>query len=237
MKKVKFNPPGVTLAAPQKASDALDQKLAAAALRKSREGKIPHRQELAALNRIEKSREEAQRWQYYHTVPIRHYCQMAERQLAALRSQSELYGIPCKGVEVDLAPVIKWLHDTVSDKKFRRVRDPDFDDTKAALDRNRLAQAEMREMELKRKKNEMLTAEDAALIVGRVCSTGVQCLQNLENSIAGELAIWISDDALRALPADQRADKVRKFVAEQCRTMRQDAAKTLRQWVDEIKDV
>lgn len=98
------------------ASEQIDRELAAAALRKRQAGQQPDRRELAALRRIEKAREETDRQHYYATCPKKDYLRMAGRPTGSLHRQADLYGIPIRGSPIDLAAVIRWLHDFLHER-------------------------------------------------------------------------------------------------------------------------
>ncbi len=214
---------------PQTVISAVDEKLASAALRKTREGKVPHGQELAALKRVERAREETQRWDFYRTVSMAHYAEMTGRQPPNLKKQAALYGIPCSGPVIDLTKCIRWLHDTVSDKKFRRFSDPHADARLAALERYRTAAAEQKEMELAAQRGEMFDLATVKALVGACTSRLVQCLMNVENSIGSEFAVWLTDPAIQTMPAELRARKVREFVGKTCAEIRRQEAMDIRE--------
>lgn len=97
-------------------SEKIDQELAAGCLRKRRAGEKTTREEVAALRRIEKAREEDLRWQYYETVPKKHYRELAgngekPRGAQIILDQAERYGLPLKGKTVNLREVIRAFHD------------------------------------------------------------------------------------------------------------------------------
>src|SRR4051812_12065715 len=81
-------------AAPRKASEIVDGRMAAIAIAKSRAGESPTAAERAALGRFQRAEEERQRWEYYRTIPQVHYSQMSGRQPKILAEQQERYGIP-----------------------------------------------------------------------------------------------------------------------------------------------
>ncbi len=88
-----------------------DAQLARAALAKKRRNQKPNRQELAALRRIEKQREEELRRQYYASIPQKHWREMSSRQTKQLNEQAQRYGIPFGGKTINLPEVVRKLHD------------------------------------------------------------------------------------------------------------------------------
>lgn len=115
---------------PEAVSERIDQELAAACLRKRQAGQKPTREEIAALRRIEKAREEALRWQYYETVPKKHYLEMAgngvkPRAAGIILEQADRYGLPLKGKTVNLRDVIRGFHDFIAENKYKLAADDD----------------------------------------------------------------------------------------------------------------
>lgn len=100
---------------PSDAQREHDERLAAEALRKQKAGAKPKRDELAALVRVRAAREEEDRWKHYRSVPKKHYISMSGRQQKVLDEQSARYGLPAMGPSVDLAAVLRWFHDFLSD--------------------------------------------------------------------------------------------------------------------------
>jgi hypothetical protein len=88
-----------------------DRRLAAEGLARRRAGGKPNRQEAAAIRKIERAREEEDRWRYYRAVPQKHYREMSGRQTKVLNEQAIRHGIPCGGPVIDLAAVVRWVHD------------------------------------------------------------------------------------------------------------------------------
>ena len=104
---------------PSTASDQYDLKLVASAAQKVRAGQTLTRQERSALKKFESAKEEERRWQYYQTVPKRHYLEMSGRQTRTLHEQADLYGAPLRGPTIDLSAVIRWLHDFLAANRHK----------------------------------------------------------------------------------------------------------------------
>lgn len=96
---------------PASVSDKLEREEAARAYRKVMAGEKLSRAEQAALRRFEKEKEETQRWQYYRTIPQKHWREMSGRQSKVLNEQAERYGIPFGGRTISLPDVVRALHD------------------------------------------------------------------------------------------------------------------------------
>jgi hypothetical protein len=110
---------------PTTTSEEIDRERARRALEKRRQGKEPTREELAALRRIEKAREEEQRWSFYRSIPQKHWREMSGRQPKILREQAQAYGIPFDGATVDLPTVVKALHDFLAKNGRKLLADTD----------------------------------------------------------------------------------------------------------------
>ncbi len=70
--------------------------------------------EQAALKRHEKGREEALRWQYYRSIPQKHWREMSGRQAKVLNEQALLYGLPFGTASISLPDVVRRLHDLLA---------------------------------------------------------------------------------------------------------------------------
>ena len=251
-------------------------------MQKSAAGETPSAQELAALKRIEKAQEEADRWRYYHSIPQKHWATMSGRQPKILAEQAGRYGLPFGGALIDLQALAKAFHDFLAanaaslaqaipgiglntplpeetTKALSDGTDPlavtraammfaskrlahaagqglaassDFENLKKALQEMR--QMEQAQIDLRLQRRELMTGDECRQMVGEGCTVALRCIENLTNALGPELAIWISDDALRALPADQRADKVRRFVEHVCREVRQQASRDWIAWMSTL---
>ncbi len=99
--------------------DAATQDLAQRALQKRRLKQRPTREEERALRRVTKAAEEKQRWEFYASIPKKHYRSMSGRQTKTLNEQAELHGIPIGGDTIDLTALVRWIHDFLATHKHR----------------------------------------------------------------------------------------------------------------------
>lgn len=99
----------------------------ARAYRKVMDGKKADltREERTAVERHEKGKEERLRWQYYGSIPQKHWRQMSGRQAKVINEQAVRYGIPFDGATVSLPAVVKALHDFLAENKHKLARDDD----------------------------------------------------------------------------------------------------------------
>ena len=109
------------------AAEVLDQRLAAAALEKSRRGEKPTGQEAAALRRIEKAREERDRERFYRSVPKRHFLAMAGRQATTVNGMGRTWNMPVFGRTVDLYAFVGWVFNFLAEHKheLKAIREGD----------------------------------------------------------------------------------------------------------------
>lgn len=150
---------------PLSQSEKITRDMARSATKKSAAGKKPTASELAALRRVEKQTEEARRWEYYETIPKRHWQEMSGRPPKVLNEQDDRYGIPLRGKDVSLPAIARWLHNFLADNAriFSAAKDDPLmggpgDDE--GLRRYRLAKADLAELELARKSGELRPADE-----------------------------------------------------------------------------
>lgn len=96
---------------PASVSDKLERDEAARAYKKVMLGEKLSRSEQASLRKFEKEKEETQRWQYYKSIPQKHWREMSGRQTKVLQEQAQRYGIPFDGRTISLPNVVRALHD------------------------------------------------------------------------------------------------------------------------------
>lgn len=116
-------------ASPSPPADAAmrsDKDLVARAYRKVMERKELTRQEAIALNRHEKEKEERLRWQYYGSIPQKHWRGMSGRQTKVINEQAQRYNIPFGGAVVSLPAVVRAFHDFLADNAVKLARDDDL---------------------------------------------------------------------------------------------------------------
>src|SRR3954466_7843060 len=81
------------------------------------------RAERQALQRHEKDKEERLRWQFYRSIPQKHWRERTGRQTKVLQEQASRYGLPFGGATVDLPAVVRALHDFVAENALRLAQD------------------------------------------------------------------------------------------------------------------
>jgi hypothetical protein len=103
--------------------EKLVRDLAARAIEKQKTGQKPTREEAAALKRVRKNQEEKLRWQYYETIPQKHWTEMSGRQPKVLKEQEAATGIPCGGSLISLPAVVRKWHDLLATHKYDKEID------------------------------------------------------------------------------------------------------------------
>ena len=157
---------------PRIARGRLDRELATAALEKERLGQTPTRRERQALRRVEQRREEEQRWEFYGTIPKKHWCSMSGRQRKVLLDQARRYGVPLGGRTIDLSAFATWLHDFL-DGPGRKVlvtdgEDPMTGENSPALERWREERYQLAQLKRREKEGGLMPRDEIHTMLGRV---------------------------------------------------------------------
>jgi phage terminase Nu1 subunit (DNA packaging protein) len=185
-------------------TDSVDERitkeLAASGLKKRQAGGTPTAREQAAIRKLEKQREEEQRWQYYRTVPKKHWNLMSGRVNQVLKKQAEIHGIPLDGATIDLTKVVRWLHDFLAANRIILMRDEDEDAALMAgegpaIERWRLAKAQIAEIELEQKRQRLLPIDEIHRGLARSASIMRRAGERLER-LFGPDARKIFDEAI-----------------------------------------
>lgn len=109
------------------ASQTIERQLAQAALKKKAAGKKPTSQELAALRRLEKETEDRRRWEYYATIPLKHWRELCGRQTNQIKQQADLYGAPTAEATIDLGKFLRWFYKFLADNGRKLLADDSED--------------------------------------------------------------------------------------------------------------
>jgi hypothetical protein len=160
-------------AAPLDASSRVDRDLVASAIRKVAGGQSVQltRQERSALKRHEKAKEEQHRWQYYASIPQKHWRQMSGRQTKVLHEQASRYGIPFGGPVVNLPAVAKAIHDFLADNAIKLAKEDDpllQGGASPALERYREERALLARLDRLERENQLLPRSQVREALGRI---------------------------------------------------------------------
>jgi len=178
-----------------KQSDAVDQALALEAIAKRKRGEIPTDREQRALNRIEKRQEEQRRWEFYRTIPQKHWVEMSGRERKVLYEQATLYGLPFGDKVINLPNLVRRLHDFLAKvgrhggKLLQSLTDEDYDaegPQTESLDRLRTAKAEKEEFNLQVLKKKYLPVDEIQDLFAVIASALRQTLDNLQRQFGAE---------------------------------------------------
>jgi hypothetical protein len=206
------------------ASLQLDQELAKRAYQKLMAGQQPTAEEKAALRRFEKDKEESRRWEYYRSIPQKHWRQMSGRPTQVINSQAERYGIPFGGAKIDLTKVVKALHEFLAVNAQKLASDDELmqgDASSPALERYREERARLAQLDRLEREHVLVQRDQVREGLGRIASiirTAGDTLQRQFGPDAAEILLDSLDDAeqeierlfgngnVRAEPTNEHAD-------------------------------
>jgi hypothetical protein len=157
--------------------------------------------ERAALKRHEKEKEERLRWQYYRSIPQKHWREMSGRQTKVINEQAARYGLPFGGARVDLPGVVRALHDFLAENAVKLGRDEDALMSGAAspaLERYREERAAIARLERLEREGVLLPREPLRIALARVASIirgAGETLQRQFGTEAQEILCEAIDDA------------------------------------------
>ena len=180
----------------------LDRELAASALRKVASGEAPTAREQAALKRFERDQEEHRRWQYYQSIPKKHWRKMSGRQTKVINEQAALYKLPLGGSTVSLPDFVKAFHDFLADNARKLAADDDDllqdNSSSAALEDYRRERAKLARLDRLEREGSLTPRDTAREGLGRIAAilrTAGDTLQRLHGAGAGEILYEALNDA------------------------------------------
>ena len=186
-------------------SEQLDRRLAQTAYRKVVQGEKLSSEERAALKRYEREQEEARRWEYYRSIPPKHWRQMSGRQAKVILDQARRYGIPFDDNPIDLPKVVRALHDFFAENSYKLTSGNDAllqgDDGSPALERYREERAALARLD-RLEREGMLVARDTVRDgLGRIASILRAAGETLERQF-GPTALEVLHEALDEAEAE-----------------------------------
>lgn len=172
-----------------------------AALRKQQAGGKLNRSEQSKVDRYKAARDEHSRWAHYRTVPKKHWQAMSGRQQKILNEQALLYEIPTlDGPTIDLFAVIRWLHDflAANGRKLLTEDDQLLDSSVGgpAIERLRLARAQLAELDLAQRREQVVSREKMHQVLGQVAAMFRSGGERLQKSAGGADAYEIHEQML-----------------------------------------
>ncbi len=132
----------------------IDAGLVQAAIRKRAAGQPLTVRETSALAKLEKDREERDRWRFYRAVPQKHLREMSGRQTKQINEQAERYGLPIGGPEVDLTKFFPALFRFLADNAAKLAADTPLADT--ALEKQRAVTTRLKELDLQEREGQLI---------------------------------------------------------------------------------
>ncbi len=176
----------------------VDGDLVARAFRKVMDRQELSKAERQALKRHERQKEERLRWQYYRSIPQKHWREMSGRQTKVINEQSVRYGIPFGGPKIDLPAVVKSLHDFLAANAVRLARDDDAmlqGGGSAALERYREERAELARLDRLERQRQLLPRDEVREALGRIAAILRSAGDTLQRQF-GAAAVEILHEAL-----------------------------------------
>jgi hypothetical protein len=183
----------------------LDRKLAAEAYKKVLAGQELTVREQTALKRFEKEKEERLRWQYYASIPQRHWREMSGRQAKVINEQALRYGIPFGGAMISLPTVVRSLHDFLADNAQKLAREDDElmqGSGSPALERYREERALMARLDRLEREGQLLPRDEVRVALGRIAAIvrgAGDTLQRQFGQAAADILLEALDDAGREI--------------------------------------
>ena len=155
------------------AASRVDGPLIAGAMRKVANRQDLTREERAALKRYEKQKEERLRWEYYGSIPQKHWRQMSGRQTKVINEQADRYGLPFGGPVVNLPKLARALHDFLAENAIKLAKEDDpllqgGMGSSPALEDYRKERAALARLDRLEREKELLPRDAAREALGRV---------------------------------------------------------------------
>lgn len=199
------NRPSSTKQPPLDAQARIDGPLVSQAYRKLMDRRELTAAEREALKRHERQKEERLRWQYYKSIPQRHWRTMSGRQTKVINEQAARYGIPFGGPTIDLSAVVRSLHDFLADNAHKLARDDDVllqGGNSPALERYREERAELAKLDRLERQKQLLPRDQVRQSLARTAAIlrdAGDALQRTFGASAAEILYDALGDAQREI--------------------------------------
>jgi hypothetical protein len=184
-----------------------ERRMVAGAYRKVMAHKQLTASERAALKRHEKEQEERLRWQYYGSIPQKHWREMSGRQAKVLNEQAERYGLPFGGATINLTALARALHNFLAQNALKLANEDDAllgGGSSPALEEYRKKRAALADLDLLERQNQLIPRDQARQAMGRVAGILRNAQEALQRQF-GPAAMDIISEALDE--ADQEVDR------------------------------
>jgi len=183
----------------------LDRRQAAEAYKKVLAGQELTVREHSILKRFEKEKEERLRWQYYASIPQRHWRDMSGRQTKVINEQAARYGLPFGGATISLPKVVRSLHEFLADNAQKLAREDDElmqGSSSPALERYREERALIARLDRLEREARLVPRDEVRDALGRIASIlrgAGDTLQRQFGPAAAEILLEALDDASREI--------------------------------------
>lgn len=204
------------------AASQVDSGLVARAYRKVMDREELTQAEREALKRHEKQKEERLRWQYYGSIPQKHWRQMSGRQTKVINEQATRYGIPFGGAKINLPDVVKSLHDFLAENAQRLAREDDEllqGGSSPALERYREERALLARLDRLERERRLLPRDEVREALGRIAAI----LRGAGDALSREFGAAAAEVLREALDDAQREIASSLGETEECRKDAPDA--------------
>jgi len=187
------------------AASRVDSDLVASAYRKVMNREELTKAERQALKRHEKQKEERLRWEYYRSIPHRHWKQMSGRQAKVINEQAGRYNIPFAGPKVNLPAVVKALHDFLAANAAKLAREDDpllQGGSSPALERYREERATIARLDRLERERKLLPRDEVKEALARIAAIlrgAGDTLQRQFGAGAAEVLFDALEDARREI--------------------------------------
>jgi hypothetical protein len=154
--------------------------------------------ERAALKRHEKEKEERLRWQYYASIPKKHWNQMSGRQNQVLNDQATRYGLPFGGPVINLPVFVRALHNFLAENALKLASEEDAllqGGPSPALERYREKRAALADLDLLERQNQLIPRDQSRQALGRIAGILRNAGEMLQRQF-GPAAVDILNEAL-----------------------------------------
>ena len=179
-------------------AERLEKETATRAYRKVMAGESVTAVERSALKRYEKQQEEERRWQYYESIPQKHWREMSGRQTKVLHEQAEKYGIPFGEKTINLPRVVRSLHDFLAANARRLSEDDDLLDaaiSSPALERYREERAILAKLDRLEREGQLIPRDEIRLGLGQIAAILRTAGEMLQRQFGND-AVEILNDGL-----------------------------------------
>ena len=180
-------------------NDKIEADLAKSGLDKLKAQKKVTAREQKAIRDLERKREETLRWQYYETIPQKHWRMMSGRQAKVFLEQAERYGIPFSGKTINLPAVVRALHDFLAANKYKLAaagnEDPLLvgEGDSPGLERFRLARAAQEEIRLATMRRDTVDRETMHKVLLRGMLIVRQSVETLQRQYGDDAARIVNE--------------------------------------------